>query len=90
MNRLQLVAMIVAALSVMALLLVTAQRERQTRLMLYVLTAILLTGGGAFVLATQPWYSEHWGYFNVISGVYFLLLAVAPLWALINLVRARR
>lgn len=87
MNRLQAVAMVIAALSVMALLIVTASHERQTRLMLYCVAAALLAAGGCFILLTQEWHNEHWGYFNPVAGFYFLALAVAPVWAAINLIR---
>lgn len=90
MNRLQLAAMVFAALCVMALLIVSAGRERATRMMLYLMATALLAGGGVLVLVALPWYSEHWGYFNPISGFYFLLLAVAPLWAALNLMRGAK
>ena len=71
----------------MALLLVTAAYQRTTRLVLYCTAAVLLAGAGGFILTTQPWQTEHWGYMNPIAGFYFLALAVAPVWAAVNLVR---
>ena len=87
MNRLQLAVMVLAAVSVLALLVVTVSLKRWLRLMLYCVAIVLLGVAGGYILATQPWYSEHWGYFNLISGIYMLLLAVAPAWAGINLMR---
>ena len=87
MNRVQLAAMILAALSIIALLIAMARYDRRTQLIILSTVSVLLCGGGVFVLATQPWYTEPWGYMNPIFGTYFLLLAVAPIWAAINVAR---
>ncbi len=87
MNRMQLLAMILAGVSVMALLFFTLYQERGTRLALYLIAVLLLGAVGAYLLIFEEPYTEAWGYTNVIGGVYFLLLAVAPLWAAINVIR---
>ncbi|MFM1814558.1 MAG: hypothetical protein RLZ98_1253 [Pseudomonadota bacterium] len=90
MNRVQLAAMIVAALSIIALLIAMARYDRRTQLVILTTVSVLLCGVGAYVLVTQPWHTEAWGYMNPIFGFYFLLLAVAPIWAALNALRAGR